>query len=127
MDSRVVIVDDDAQDRAVMMEVARSCDFVVLEAASGWDLRKALREWMVDAVVLDVILAGEDAFDVLRDMVAAHSRVPIVLVTAFGTRVLKPALDLGRAYGLNMVGDGLHKPLHLPHFDATLRRIRASL
>ncbi len=81
-----VLVVDDEQDLAEMLKVRLESDGFLVDVAFDADaaLRKA-KFWQPDAVVLDVILAGMDGWEVAqrlrKDPVTA--KTVIVLVTAW--------------------------------------------
>src|SRR5262245_39499101 len=90
---RVMIVDDDAEMRALLS------DALVREHGAGDQLLPLVAEWLPDAVVLDKELVGASGLDLLREIRRTHPGTPVVLVTAFGgSEVQAEALRLGAAY-----------------------------
>jgi two-component system OmpR family response regulator len=96
---RVMIVDDDAEMRALLRDVLERDGFHVHEHSASDGLLPLLEEWIPDAIVLDKEMAGSSGLDLLPDIRRRHPHTPVVLVTAFGgADVEAEALRLGAAY-----------------------------
>jgi DNA-binding response OmpR family regulator len=96
---RVMIVDDDAEMRALLRDVLERDGFHVHEHSSGDGLLPLLEDWIPDAIVLDKEMAGSNGLDLLPDIRRRLPHTPVVLVTAFGgADVEAEALRLGAAY-----------------------------
>jgi len=96
---RVMIVDDDAEMRALLSDALAREGFRVREHGAGDQLLRLVAEWFPDAVVLDKELVSANGLDLLRDLRRMHPETPVVLVTAFGgSEVQAEALRLGAAY-----------------------------
>jgi len=96
---RVMIVDDDAEMRALLRDALEREGFHVREQPAGDQLIPLVGEWNPDAVVLDKEMVGSNGLDLLRDIRRRHPGTPVVLVTAFGgAEVEAEALKLGAAY-----------------------------
>ena len=80
----VSIVDDDESLRRSLGNLFRSVGFgVVTFASAGEFLRSAQRE-STGCLVLDLRMAGMSGLDLLRHLVVAGSRIPVVILTAHG-------------------------------------------
>src|SRR5262245_458195 len=96
---RVMIVDDDAEMRALLSDALEREGFRVREHGAGDQLLPLVAEWFPDAIVLDKELVGASGLDLLREIRRTHPGTPVVLVTAFGgSEVQAEALRLGAAY-----------------------------
>jgi len=96
--ARVMIVDDDAEMRALLCDALEREGFQVCEHAAGDGLLPRVADWVPDAVVLDKEMTGSSGLDLLRDLRRRHPQTPVVLVTAFGgSEVEAEALKLGAA------------------------------
>jgi DNA-binding response OmpR family regulator len=94
-----MIVDDDAEMRALLRDVLERDGFHVHEHSAGDGLLLLLEDWIPDAIVLDKEIAGSNGLDLLSEIRWRHPRTPVVLVTAFGgSDVEAEALRLGAAY-----------------------------
>jgi DNA-binding response OmpR family regulator len=96
---RVMIVDDDAEMRALLHDALEREGFRVREHPAGDGLMPLVADWRPDAIVLDKEMAGSSGLDLLTDIRRCHPDMPVVLVTAFGGPELQvEALRLGAAY-----------------------------
>lgn len=81
---RVVIVDDDADDRLMIqhfLKAARSCRFAVQECADPTDLSGILDEGTVDVILMDQRLGGQQGTDVIRRIGGSRAAAPSILLT----------------------------------------------
>ena len=81
----ILIVDDDTEIRYSLDRVLASRGYRVTTAGSGEDGIKVLKESDPDVVFLDIRMDGMSGLEALQHMRAANKRVPIILMTAFGT------------------------------------------
>jgi two-component system response regulator FlrC len=114
---RVMIVDDDAEMRALLRDALEREGFRVREHPAGDQLIPLVAEWKPDAVVLDKEMAGSSGLDLLRDIRRRHPGTPVVLVTAFGGAAVEAeALRLGAAYYMD-------KPFRVSRLLEVLRSV----
>jgi two-component system OmpR family response regulator len=113
----VLVVDDEADVRALLRSGLEPEGFVVSEAEDGAGLMAHLDKQPVDLVTLDVRLSGEDGFTLAREVRAKHN-VPIVMISGKGDMI-------DRVVGLELGADDyISKPFHMRE---VLARIRAVL
>jgi two-component system phosphate regulon response regulator OmpR len=115
----ILIVDDDADIRALLSEYFERNGCRASAVADGRGLRAALRVAHPDIVILDLMLPGEDGLALCRDL-RARSNIPILMLTARGE-------ETDRIVGLEMGADDyLPKPFNprelLARINAVLRR-----
>jgi two-component system response regulator FlrC len=114
---RVVIVDDDAEMRALLRDALEREGFRVREQPAGDQLIPLMVEWKPDAVVLDKEMAGSSGLDLLCEIRRHHPGTPVVLVTAFGGAAVEAeALRLGAAYYMD-------KPFRVSRLFEVLRSV----
>lgn len=114
---RVMIVDDDAEMRALLRDALEGEGFRVREHPAGDQLIPLVAEWKPDAVVLDKEMAGSSGLDLLREIRRRLPRTPVVLVTAFGGAAVEAeALRLGAAYYMD-------KPFRVSRLLEVLRSV----
>lgn len=118
---RILLVDDDAELCALLTEYLGRFGLSVIAAGEPEQALRTFRAQPFDALVLDVMLPGQDGFSLLRRIREA-SRCPVVMLTARGDvadRVL--GLELG-------ADDYLPKPFDprelVARLQAVLRRAR---
>ena len=83
---RVLLVEDDDDNRELMGEVLESAGYEVLSASSGREGLRALAERSVDVVVTDVGMPGMGGLEVARAAKEIAPTVPVVLVTGYAER-----------------------------------------
>ncbi len=115
----ILVVDDDREIRDLLARFLKGHGLRVTTAADGRDMRKALAEWRIDLVVLDLMLPGEDGLTLCRRL-RADSDLPVIMLTAMGE-------ETDRIVGLEMGADDyLPKPFNprelLARIKAVLRR-----
>jgi two-component system OmpR family response regulator len=118
----VLVVDDDAEIRALLGEYLERNGFRVSLATDGREMRRALDASRPDIVVLDVMLPREDGLALCRDL-RAQSSLPVIMLTA-------KVEEVDRIIGLEMGADDyLPKPFNprelLARIKSILRRTRA--
>ena len=116
----VLIVDDDPDIRQLLAEYLTEAGFRTSLAASGREMRKRLEEGIVDLVILDLMLPGEDGLTLCREF-RTYSNTPVIMLTAKGTLI-------DRIIGLEMGADDyLPKPFSMAELqvrvEAILRRV----
>ena len=118
----IVVVDDDAEIRALLGEYLQKQGYRVTALADGKALRSAVETSRPDVVVLDLMMPGEDGLSLCRAL-RARSDVPIIMLTARGE-------ETDRIVGLEMGADDyLAKPFNprelLARIKSVLRRARS--
>ena len=81
MNSKVLIVEDEAKLREVLCDYFRSKGAIPVEAADGLQALTLAEEQEFDAVLLDIMMPGLDGLSVCRSL-RKNSDVPIIFLTA---------------------------------------------
>jgi two-component system OmpR family response regulator len=115
----ILVVDDDPAIRELMAEYLTENELRVTTAISGAEMKKALQESVIDLVVLDLRLGGEDGMHLARHL-RETSAIPVIIVT--GKRD-----EADRVMGLEIAADDyITKPFSnrelLARIRAVLRR-----
>ncbi len=81
---RILVVDDIATNRALLVELLRPLGFSVREAANGAEAVELFGQWSPHAVLMDMRMPVMDGYEATRQIRAAESggRTPIIAVTA---------------------------------------------
>lgn len=84
MARRILVVDDSATELAMIASPLRESGFDVITATNGTEALDSLVRDEPDALVLDVIMPGQNGFQLCRQIRndARWARLPIVLVTS---------------------------------------------
>jgi two-component system OmpR family response regulator len=77
---RILVVDDDADVRRMLVEYLGAHDYAVAAAANGAEMRVELERQVPDVVLLDVGLPGEDGLSLARYLRERY-RLGIIMVT----------------------------------------------
>jgi two-component system phosphate regulon response regulator OmpR len=122
---RVLIVDDEAELRGLLQRYLAENGYTVRTADSGAAMDQALSREPYDAIVLDLVLPGEDGLAICRRLRAAGEDIPIIMLTARGD-------PIDRILGIEMGADDyLAKPFTprelLARLGAVLRRAEGRL
>ncbi|MGV7181214.1 response regulator [Xanthomonas axonopodis] len=118
--SRILIVDDDPELRDMLRRYLGDHGFDVQGLASGTKIDERLRREPFDALVLDLMMPGEDGLSICRRLRVGGSTIPILMLTARGAAV-------DRIVGLEMGADDyLSKPFDprelIARLNSMLRR-----
>ena len=117
----ILIVDDDREIRDLLGRVLARHGYRVTGAGDGKEMRRALAEWSIDLVILDLMLPGEDGLSLCRNL-RARSQIPVIMLTMMGE-------ETDRILGLEMGADDyIPKPFNprelVARMKAVLRRTR---
>jgi FixJ family two-component response regulator len=77
----VGIVDDDSSVRKALTRLMRSAGLDVATFASGAEFLEFVQTGEPDCVVLDLHMPGINGFDVLAELAAAGSPLPVIVIT----------------------------------------------
>jgi two-component system phosphate regulon response regulator OmpR len=118
----VLVVDDDNRIRTLLSRFLQTNGYRITTAANARDARDHLKGLTFDLLVLDVMMPGENGFDLARS-IRATSSVPIMMLTA------RTEVD-DRLVGLEIGADDyLGKPFDprelLLRINSILRRVSA--
>ncbi|MBM3565832.1 MAG: response regulator [Alphaproteobacteria bacterium] len=112
----LLVVDDDKEIRELLSRFLAKNGFKVTTARDGVEMGRALAEWRIDLVILDLMLPGEDGLSLCRRL-RASSAVPVIMLTAKGE-------DVDRIVGLEVGADDyLPKPFNPRELLARIRAI----
>jgi DNA-binding response OmpR family regulator len=96
MKKHLLVVEDDAHIRLGLSDALRGEGYDVTECCHGGEAIALVRQRTPDLVVLDIMLPGKSGYDVCREVRAAKSRVPILMLSAKGQEIDKVVgLELG--------------------------------
>jgi DNA-binding response OmpR family regulator len=118
---RILVVEDDAAIRRGLVDALTFAGYDTLEAGEGAAGLAAALESDCDLLLLDLVLPGCDGLDVLREVRAARSPLPVIILTARGS-------EGDRVRGLDGGADDyVVKPFSLKELlarvEAVLRRV----
>ena len=81
---RVLIVDDDENNRAVATDALEGDEYELVEAVDGRDCLQQVETDSFDLILLDVMMPGIDGIETLRRLKENESTrdIPVIMVTA---------------------------------------------
>ncbi|MEP7125509.1 MAG: response regulator [Byssovorax sp.] len=112
----ILLVEDDEPIRTALAELLEDMDegYRVVQATNGREAINVLYTSPVDLVVTDLNMPVLDGFALLAHLMGAHARMPVIVLTAFGSKEARTHLnELGASY--------LEKPLDLPALPHLVR------
>jgi two-component system phosphate regulon response regulator OmpR len=121
---KLMVVDDDPRIRELLRRYLSENGFSVATAENGASMNRLWQRERFDALILDLMLPGEDGLAILRRLRGASDPTPVIMLTAKGE-------DVDRIVGLELGADDyLPKPFNprelLARIHAVLRRSRAA-
>lgn len=112
---QILIVDDDPAIRDLLSEYLSANGFATQAVGDGRAMRAAMERKMPDAILLDLMLPGEDGFSIAREL-RSHSNIPILMLSARGE-------EIDRVVGLEVGADDYMQKPYSPR--ELLARLRA--
>ena len=117
MDKRtILVVDDDAEMRALLMEVLRQEDYLVEEAANGAEALSRLRTNSFAAIIMDKNMPGLGGLYLLSGLRVISRDTPVILITTLADAA--PYLERLKKGALEYV----FKPFRIEELLRVLRR-----
>jgi two-component system OmpR family response regulator len=123
LQSRILVVDDDADLRKLIADFLTAHGYEVATSQSVEEMRQQIEAQRPDMIILDAMLPGEDGLSAARRLVAENGP-PVIMLSALGSETDKiVGLEVG-------ADDYLAKPCNprelLARVRALLRRQRAN-
>lgn len=116
IEPHILVVDDDASVRALLLEYLTQNALRVSVASTGKEMSQILADEPIDLVILDLRLAGEDGMAIIRTL-RDQSAIPVVMLT--GVRD-----EADRVMGLELGADDyLTKPFSPRELLARIRTV----
>jgi DNA-binding NtrC family response regulator len=113
---RILIVDDDAEMRALLVDELRGEGYQVTDAADGAEGALACRSSRFDVILMDKNMPGPSGLDLLPGFRRTCPHAQIIMMTAFGdVASYVEAAEKGAA-------DFLFKPFRIEEMKAAIRR-----
>jgi two-component system response regulator AtoC len=113
----ILVVDDDADVRALLADLLKDEGYKVRLAKTGAEAVASVEKDLPDLVMMDVQLPDQDGIGVLKTLKRDHSELEVIVMTAFGgSSTAITAMEHG-AY------DYVTKPFELDDLLAVLKRV----
>ena len=117
---KILVVDDDPRLRDLLRRYLGENGFQVLVSENGQAMERLWLREHFDALILDLMMPGEDGLEILKRLRAQKDQTPVIMLTARGE-------DVDRILGLELGADDyIPKPFNprelLARIHAVLRR-----
>lgn len=114
---RVLLVDDDREMLEITSAALRKRGFWVNTASEGVGALSALRRENPDCVVLDIMMPGQDGFQLCREMLRYRADLPVIFLTGRSS-------EDDKVRGLTLGADDyMVKPFSLRELEARIRSV----
>ena len=80
---RILLVEDNAEQRNLYHEVLTEAGYEVEDAASGHEALQNFKKKKADLIVLDIQMPGMDGIEALGKLISMERTVPVLFYTAF--------------------------------------------
>ena len=116
--ARILIVDDDADMRAMLQDTLRNAGYEVVSAADGKEALKLHRKEAADLVITDLFMPNKDGFETINDLRKESPRT--LLIAICGRPPAMQLLPLAQRLG---AADVLQKPFAADDLLKAVRRV----
>ena len=82
---RVLVVDDDPQERLALSDMITAMGYAAETAQDGEEALEKLGSAQIDVIVTDLMMPRVDGFQLLRSLLDRGDRTPAVVLTGFGS------------------------------------------
>ena len=82
---RVLVVDDDPEQRALITQLIGAQGFCAQAACDGAEALQLHQRTPADVIVTDLMMPTMDGFELLRSLEANGDRTPTIVLTGFGS------------------------------------------
>ena len=118
--TKILVIDDDARDRGLLVAVLEERGYEVISADNGGAGLMLCHRRTPDAVVLDLNMPGIDGRTILRQLRILHPTLPVVVFSGRTEEVEQEMLNQGatafiqKAFSLDQLGSALQEVLPSP-------------
>lgn len=114
---RLLIVDDDPKITQLMQKFLQAYGLEIKIADCGEQMFTLLKAFTIDLIILDVMLPGDDGFEICRKLRQTDHQLPVIMLTAVGE-------DTDRILGLEIGADDyLTKPFNMHELIARIKAL----
>ncbi|HGJ65888.1 TPA: response regulator [bacterium] len=99
---KVLVVDDSALNRQVIVEYLRHKEIITIEAEDGEQALQLVDTEKPDIILLDLIMPIMDGFEVLEYLKKQNNTIPVIVITAYlKGNTFQKCMELGAKGFLN--------------------------
>jgi len=96
---KILIIDDEDDIRAGVIEFGQDLGYEMLEAANGADGYYKLEQSQPDAILLDLNMPGLNGLELLRQIKKRYPHIMVIVITGAGSRVIEAQIRQMGQYG----------------------------
>jgi DNA-binding NtrC family response regulator len=85
MPDRILVVDDDANQRSDLAGMVAALGFEVATAGDGREALGKLNGWTASAILTDLVMPRMDGIALLKELASRGDRTPAIVLTGFGS------------------------------------------
>lgn len=85
MPAKILVIDDDADQRSDLAEMVASLGFQVEMATGGAEALQKLESFPARVILTDLVMPGLDGVALLKELATRGDRTPTIVLTAFGS------------------------------------------
>ncbi len=122
MSKRILVVDDSATMRDMLIQFLQAGDYMVATATSGAQALDLMKTERYDIIITDLEMPELDGFGLIRAISELEWDPGLVLMTQHNERTLHSARELALAYSVNLLGT-LSKPIDKHSLLETLQDV----
>lgn len=113
----ILVVEDDDITYMLIQEIISSMGMKAVRATSKPEVLELIRsEENFQMIVMDIILNGSDnGYNIAKELAAMHVDLPIMVVSAYTTAVIKPSPD-----NMRNIKEIMDKPFNIENFKKLL-------
>lgn len=122
MSKRILVVDDSATVRDMLVQYLQTSDYMVATATSGAQALDLLNTERYDVIISDLEMPELDGFGLIRAVAELDWDPGMVLMTQHSDRALHAARELALAHSVNLLGT-LSKPIDKDSLLAAMEEV----
>jgi DNA-binding NtrC family response regulator len=119
---RLLIVDDEIEICELITDVARGQGFDTRTVSDPRQFENALQDFQPQALMMDLMMPGADALELLRSVGHLLRRKPVVLMSGQDSHTLQEYKKSAVAYGINVI-DTKEKPIQVERLRQILGKL----
>ena len=119
--TKILVIDDDARDRGLLVAVLEERGYEVVLADNGRTGLMLCHRQTPDAVVLDLNMPGIDGRSILQQLRILHPTLPVVVFSGHSTEEIEQEMlnqgataCIQKAFSLDQLGSALQEVLPSP-------------
>ncbi len=116
MEFKILVIDDEKNQRTVLAKFLESQGYKVFSAASGEEGLEIIKSKVLDAVITDMKMKGMSGKELLKETKKINPILPVIVITAFGS--VEDAVEVMRLGA----ADYITKPVNLQELLIKLKK-----